>query len=242
MQSLLNTTHMKYVSAFKLDAVLAPKHVPALKSAEASQNDFLERIEFEMNFQKEATSRWMNFEVMREFQGIDRLVSYSTVCDLLLIENVGTFEQYEEKQMQEMIDRVHCPVVILPERVEHDSIIIVNDSSLDIVNLTKSFLNIFKPELRKLPVSVFVETPEHEEHIHNEKAFIDYLKLYFKNIGTQLMDCDAGSCIEEYLHKESLKPIILMNSKSMRSFKQQYFFKSGPIENLVAFVIKSQEK
>jgi len=241
VESLLNTTHMKYVSAFKLDSVLKPKTVTAGKEQGEPQHDFIEKIEFEMNFQKEATARWMNFEAMKDFEDVDQLVSFSTVCDLLLIESLHAFEQYDKKEMQELIDRVHCPVAILPENVDHDSIIIVNDSSLDIVQLTKSFLNLFKPELRKLPVSVFVDTPENDAHISNERVFIDYLKLYFKNMGTQLMDCDPASCIEEYLSKEHLKPIILMNSKSMKNFGDHKFFNSGPIENLIAFVIKSEE-
>jgi len=241
VQSLLNSTHVKYVSAFKLDGLLTPKAlIPAQR--ENGSDDILQKIEFEMDFEKETTSRWMNFEVMKEFEGVDQLISYTTVCDLLLIENVNAFEQYDNQELQDLIQKVHCPIAILPERVDHDSIIIVNDSSLDIVSLTKSFLNLFKPELRKLPVSVFVDTPENDSHIHNEKAFIDYLKLYFKNIGIQLMDCDEASCVEEHLSKERLKPIILMNTKSMKGFSQKSFFKSGPLENLITFVIKSDEK
>jgi hypothetical protein len=241
VQSLLNDTHMKYVSAFKLDSLLRPKAIASAKR-KVQSDEIIEKIEFEMHFEKEATARWMNYEVMKDFEDVEQLISYTTVCDLLLIENVNAFEQYDRQELQDLIQRVHCPIAILPERVDHDSIIIVNDSSLDIVSLTKSFLNLFKPELRKLPVSVFVDTPENDSHIHNEKAFIDYLKLYFKNIGIQLMDCDEASCVEEYLSKESLKPIILMNTKSMKSFSQKSFFKSGPIENLITFVIKSDEK
>ena len=242
VQAILNSTHLKYVSAFMLDGLLERKAVTAGTSKGRMKDDVLAKIEFEMQFEKEATSRWMNFEVLRDFEDIDQLASYSTVCDLLLIENIHAFEEYESKELQELIEKVHCPVAVLPAEVEHDSIIIVNDSSLDVVSLTKSFLNLFKPKFRELPVSVFVDTPENDSHINNEKAFIDYLKLYFKNMGIQLMDCDAAQCVKEYLNKEHQKPIMLMNSKSMQEFAKQELFKSGPIENLIAFVIKSEEK
>lgn len=240
VQTLLNETHLKYISVFLLDKLIQPKAVVTARGR--ADEEVLERIEFEMQFEREATSRWMNFQSLKSFEDLDELVSYSTVCDLLLLEHVDVFERFGTKNIQTLIDRVHCPVVILPNQLEHDSIVIVNDSSLDIVNLTKSFLNLFNPELRKLPLSVFVDSPETESHILNERAFVDYLKLYFKNIGTQLMDCDAASCIQEFIHKEGVKPILLMNSRSMKMFNESKFFKSGPIENVIAFVIKGEDK
>jgi len=222
-----------------LDSVLKAKVIAG--ETKSKDDQILERIEFEMGFQKEAATNWMNFEMLKEFGSIEELASYTTVCDLLLIENANGFENYSQTDIEAMMNKVHCPIAVLPDKVEHDSIVIVNDSSLDIVKLTKSFLNLFRPELRELPVSVFVDTPENDSHILNERAFIDYLKLYFKNMGIQLMDCGAASCVQDFINKENLHPILLINSESLKDFANQSIFKSGPLESSITFVVKSNK-
>lgn len=242
VQSLLNTTHMKYVSLFRIDQIFEPKLVLSNTLVANNEEEVVSKIEFELQFEREATERWMNFQSIKEFSSLDQLVSYSTVCDLLLIENIEAFQKYGVENVQQIIDRVHCPVAILPDQLAYNELVIINDNSLNIIALTKSFLNLFTPDLRNLPLSVFVDGPESEVHINNERAFINYLKLYFKNIGIQLLDDEPVVCIKEFMHKEKVNPFVLMSSDCIAGFKEQGFFKSGPIGNLIAFVIKSGEE
>lgn len=237
VEGLLNKSHTKYLSLILLDELFKQKLVTANASGYSGEN-ILKKIEYEVNFEKEATARWMNLELARDISNFDQLATQSTVADLVLFERQSILDNYGEDQLNQLVSAVNCPVAILPDHEAHDSIIVVHDGSMKVVPTVKSFINMFSLELRQLPVSVFVSDPDNNFQIDSEKVFIDYLKLYFKDIGIQLMDCDAAVCLKDHIRKEHLRPILLMNATTCSDFIHQKIFNSKITKNAATFIFK----
>lgn len=240
VESLLNRSHTKYLSLILLDELFQEKLVPA-NGNEKNGDHILKKIEYEINFEKEASARWMNLELSRDIASFDQLASQSTVADLMLFERKSLLDNYGESQLNQLVESVNCPVAILPDHNDHDSILVVHDGAMNVIHMVKSFVNIFNLDLRELPVSLFVSDPDNNFQIDTEKAFIDYLKLYFKDIGIQLMDCDAATCLKDHIRKEHLQPIVLMNSTTCREFISQKIFNSKITKNATTFIFKGVE-
>ena len=240
IESLLNKSHTKYLSLILLDEIFQESLVSA-NAASGPGDKILKKIEYEINFEKEATARWMNLELARDIVSIDQLASQSTVADLMLFERKSLLDNYGEEQLNQLVQAVNCPVAVLPENQEHDSIVVIHDGSRNVVHMVKSFINIFNTDLRSLPVSLFVSDPDNNFQIDSEKVFIDYLKLFFKDIGIQLMDCDAGVCLKDHIKKEQLQPILLMNTNTCQDFINQKIFNGKITLNATTFIFKGVE-
>lgn len=240
IESLLNKSHTKYLSLILLDELFQQKLVHANNEGHGGEQ-IIKKIEYEINFEKEATARWMNLELVRDITSLGQLASQSTVADLMLFERKSLMDYYGEDQLNQLVESVNCPVAVLPENENHDSIVVVHDGSKSIVHTVKSFINIFNTDLRELPVSVFVSDPGNTFQIDSEKVFIDYLKLFFKDIGIQLMDCDAGVCLTDHIKKEKLHPILLMNSNTCKDFINQKIFNSKITNSATTFIFKGVE-
>lgn len=188
LETLLNETHTKYVSAFYLAELQKEKLVASNGQTVNGLRDLVDKIEEEAKFESLANDHGMNFDIIKSVSGKNRLGSLSTVFDLAVFE-ASVFDDYDERLLMNLLEELRCSILILPEDISINEIVVVNDGTMDSVRMVKSFLNMFDPELRNLPVSVYLLDPDTNFDIETEKVFVDYLKLYCKNIGVQML-CD----------------------------------------------------
>ncbi len=166
-------------------------------------------IEFEVAAEKSAEELGMNLAMLRESVDDGLLTTISSVADLMIIDRKVLQNYCGEGVLEDLIKVVSCPVLVLPENRKVDSLIMLHDGSLSSVQSVKQFISIFNTELRTLPVSVLVSDPESNQAIEAEKVFIDYIKLFFKDIGIQLMYDDPIECLIRLIENTTDHPMVI---------------------------------
>ncbi len=233
LKSLLNKTHSKYLSAYNLAELMKEKLVMANGQSLNGLGELVDKIEEEAKMESIANDFGMNFELIKSIAGKNRLGSLSTVFDLAVFES-SVFDEYDESFMLNILEELRCSVLILPENIELDEIIVVNDGTMDSIRMVKTFLNTFDPELRNLPVSVYLLDPDTNFDIESEKVFVDYLKLYCKNIGVQMLCEDPVKSIIDQVTIPGRKPFLMPGvTEAAKEFNQQMIlnkdFRETPI-------------
>ncbi|WP_422009180.1 hypothetical protein [Roseivirga pacifica] len=209
---LLNEVDTKLFSLCLLDAQFEKKLAVAGAAGQHNKPDLISTIEFELNFD-EAACQWSNVEVVKDAFGTSSLKSVSTVADLLVVDMKVLLHDYGLKTLSELLKRVDCPVLLISEHLVIDNLVIVHSGSTGIVSGVKHFLNLFATSLRDLPVSVYVSDPESGTHIDNEKAFISYLKLFFNDIGIQLIHGNIQDNLFETVSRQSPSSLVIMDKQ-----------------------------
>lgn len=213
--SLLNKTHQKYVSAFSPKLFQSNKLVIANPGADDSLillDDLVDNFERETVLAKKASGRDIDFEWIHETLNDERLTSLSTVSDLLILEK-NAFSNCDESLFEEILSAVKCPTLLLPKDWEIENLVIFYDGSMDSAKMIKGFINLFDPSLRDLPLSVLISHPTGNYDSEGEKVFIDYLKLFFNNIGVQQIQGDLMENLTQGVVYNSNKPFLMLGIK-----------------------------
>ncbi len=208
INSLLNTTHSKFLTGISLSNYLEKKLV--LASPKPSKE--LKPPSAPKSFEnpKGAKSPGVNFEMFKGEIDDTVLGSLSSVADLLIIDS-NIIEQFGgEDILADLVAAVTCPVLVLPDDKPVNSLIMVHDGTLSSVKAVKYFISLFDQQLRNLPVSVLVSDPKDKKDIESEKVFIDYIKLFFGDIGIQLMDNEPVQCLIKNIERSSQNPMIIL--------------------------------
>lgn len=212
MLNLLNKTHKKYVSAFSPQNFhskdLVTAHVQD-QSASLALDGLVKDYEAELILERKAAKQNVEFEWISETMDHERLSGFSVVFDLLILE-LEAFKQCEVKVLDEMLSVINCPVLLLPRDWEVENLVIFHDGSVDSVKMVKNFLNIFNPDLRNIPLSVLISQPTAKYDVETEKIFIDYLKLFFKDLGVQLIQGEPMDNLNEAIVYNSHKPFLML--------------------------------
>lgn len=214
MLNLLNKTHQKYVSAFSPNNY----HSKKLVTANADRNtiteldSLVEGYEFEGILEKQAEERNVDFEWISESLNEERLSSLSTVFDLLVLEQAA-FQDLDSSLIDELVNAVNCPVLLLPKNWEVENLVVFHDGSMDSVKMVKDFINLFNPKLRELPLSVLISHPSGAYDTQTEKVFVDYLKLFFNDIGVQLIQGNPLDSLKQSIVYNSNKPFLMLGIK-----------------------------
>ena len=226
LYNLLNKSHRKYISAFLVNEYKLEKVGAADEHLMQDQgiSSLVENIERELAIEKKAEDFDMTFEVVHGVTDVDRLSSLSTVFDLLVWE-LSSFKSRDKETAEAVMNSVKCPVLFLPTEWEIENLIIVYDRSMDSVKMMKGFLNMFNPELRGLPLSVLVPDADNTYQIESEKVFIDYLKLFFKNIGVQISDQDPIKGLEREVVFDSARPFLMFGNLSQEQIDNKGLMK-----------------
>lgn len=195
--SLLNTSHQKYVSAYS--PFNAQLEKLTISSSEKSENQGLGvqliRIDDQLRLEEKARAYNIELDVINDLKNFSQLTRLSKICDLLVWDQ-SVFNETDLDVLLETLDAVACSVLLLPKKCSIKSLVLPYDSSMDAIRMVKSFLSIFNVNLRKQPLSVLVTYPEDMGQIEGEKVFIDYLKLFFDDMGIRLMPDSVMSCLE----------------------------------------------
>lgn len=212
--NLLNRTHKKYISAF------SPSHYQESKLVAVGINSsgikpldhLVADFEKEAIIEKKASEHNLDFEWLQGAINEERLSSLSTVSDLLIVEQEA-FDSTQLSVFEELLSIVKCPILLLPKDWEIENLVIFHDGSTDSVKMIKDFLNLFNPALRDLPLSVLISHTAGRHDVKSEKVFIDYLKLFFNNIGIQLIQGDLIDNLTESVVYNSNKPFLMLGVK-----------------------------
>lgn len=225
LYSLLNRSHQKYVSAFLVNEYQLEKvGVGAANGKDEGLGGLVANIERELELERKASAYNMTFEVVHGVTNSNRLSSLSTVFDLMVWE-LSSFQNCDKKTVKKVIKSVKCPILFLPQKWEIENLIIMHDRSLDSVKMMKGFLNMFNTSLRQLPLSVLVPDPDNTHQIESEKVFIDYLKMFFDNIGIQLIYQDPMKGLEREVVFDSAKPLLMFGSLSQEQIDNKDLMK-----------------
>ncbi len=215
MLNLLNKTHKKYVSAFSpqnfhsKDLVIANGQD---HGANLALDGLVKDYEAEVVLEKKAAKQNVEFEWVSEKMDHSRLSSFSVVFDLFILE-LEAFKECDAKLLDEILRAIQCPVLLLPRNWEIENLVIFHDGSIDSVKMVKNFLNIFNPNLRDIPVSVLIRQPSKKYDVETEKIFIDYLKLFFRDLGVQLIQGEPMENLDKAIVYNSHKPFLMLGVK-----------------------------
>ena len=211
VKTLLNSSHSKIITGVPIANYLEKKLV--LADEEHTRNrPKLNQVDpkLEVNIIREANRLNMQFKLVKEDIDNAALATLSSVADLLVIDRRILQNYCGEDILAELVDSVLCPVLILPDKKAIDGLLVVHDGTQSSVQAVKYFISLFNQSLRSLPVSVLVSDPKTKQDIMSEKVFIDYIKLFFKDIGIQLMHENPIDCIIQNITQAAESPMLIM--------------------------------
>lgn len=171
-------------------------------------DDLVSKIEFELNMTREGSHMGYHYEAANHIQNLTSLRSASTVSDLMIL---GNQKEFDADLIRQLMDNMHCPMMILPSDFEVDCLLIAHDASQSSVRMVKHFLNLFSKEFRKRPLSALMTDPMTEEDIQNEKVFINYMKLFFPDIGVQVMYEGFEQGLMQFVTHAGAHPFLMVN-------------------------------
>jgi hypothetical protein len=217
MGDLLNKSHQKYLTGIHLTQYLEEKLVLISANNQGVKekiDNLFSLLEFSLAMEHKANAHNMEFEMFQGRLDDNALRHLSAVADLLVIERKVLAPFCGEGVLDSLVKSVYCPVLVLPEDTKVKSLMMVYDGSFSSIQTLKNFLSVFNPELRKLPFYVLVQDPDSKKDMEQEKVFIDYLKLFFDDIGVQLMIDDTVNCLVNSIESIAEKPMLLFGGKS----------------------------
>lgn len=217
VKDLLNASHKKYLTGIRLVQYLEEKRVliaPDSKAAKPKMSKLLTMLEFSLEMEHLANDEQMEFEMFQGNLNDNALSHLSAVADLIVIDRKLLAPFCGEGVLDILVKSVHCPVLVLPQDKEVKSLMMVYDGSFSSIQTLKSFLSVFNPELRKLPFYVLVQDPDSKKDMERERVFIDYLKLFFDDIGVQLMIDDTVHSLVNSIEYLAHKPMLLFGGKA----------------------------
>lgn len=213
---LLNTSHQKYVSAYS--PLNAQDQKQAVNPYEHSEHQELGveliRIEDQLRLEEKARAYNIELELISNLKNFAQLRRLSTICDLMVWDQ-SVFSGTDLDVLLQTLDVVECPVLFLPKNWTAQTLVLPFDNSMDTIRMLKSFLGLFNEGLRKLPLSVLATYPEDMGQIEGEKVFIDYLKLFFNDMGIRLMPDSIVSCMEYTPVWDCREPFLLVGKKEV---------------------------
>ncbi|MCE7993386.1 MAG: hypothetical protein HEP71_15475 [Roseivirga sp.] len=216
LQELLNESHKKYLTGVRLSQYLEQKLV--LASGETTEDKEVSKLltilEHSLEMEHLASQHNMEFDMFQGRLDDNALKHMSAVADLMVIDRKVLAPYCGEGILEDLVKSVYCPVLVLPEDKEIKSLLMVYDGSFSSIQTLKGFLSLFHPRLRKLPFSVLVQDPDSKKDMEQERVFIDYIKLFFDDIGVQLMSDDTVNCLVKSIETTADKPMLLFGGKA----------------------------
>ncbi len=214
LRSLLNETHEKFLTGLRLQDYFEMKLAPVGAQAGTRLKSMLNGLQYAVDMEGEAKGQGMQFEMHRGKLEDYSLRHMSAVADLMIIDRKTLAPFCGEDVLGQLMQSLYCPVLVLPETRDIESLVMVFDGSFSSIQAVKSFVTVFHPSFRELPFNLLVQDPESQKAMQKERVFIDYLKMFFKDIGVQLMDDDTIECLDRVIGRTSEKPLLLFGGNT----------------------------
>jgi len=212
-EGMLHSYFQKYYKVCYLQHFFKSRKAYAGVTEEDGLTDLVSQVENEMRIEKYAREKSYSIDFLRNMEDDASIIAQSSVADLLVID----LSEEEDKGMHNLISKTiqlsSCPVLLLPEFANVACIVAAHDASQATVKMMKGFIKLFGVQLRDLPLSLLMTDPSNELEIQRERVFVNYLKLYFNNIGAQHMYDDALPSLFQYVQNECEHPLLMMNEE-----------------------------
>ncbi len=244
LEGLLNESHKKYLTGIRLAQYLEQKLVlveSSGKQAGREVSKLLTMLEHSLEMEHLANELHMEFDMFQSDLTDDGLRHLSAVADLMVVDRKVLSPFCGEGVLEDLVKSVHCPVLVLPEDKEVKSLLMVYDGSFSSIQTLKSFLSVFHPKLRKLPFYVLVKDPDSKKDMEQERVFIDYLKLFFDDIGVQLMVDDTVNSLVHSVKSTAEKPLLLFGGKAGSEIMNCNVDNRQITDNSPSFIYKGNE-
>jgi hypothetical protein len=211
IKTLLNSSHSKILTGISLSNYLENK-LTLVKSESQKVGSVTNEVlvDFEIELEQAADQLGMEFKMLKKNIDDNTLGALSSVADLLIVDRKVLASYCGENVLADLIKVVSCPVLILPINQKIENLLMAHDGSHSSVQAVKHFITIFNQDLRALPVSVLTSDPKSKREIESEKIFIDYVKLFFNNIGIQLMTDEPLKCMIKNIEDSSNNSMIVV--------------------------------
>lgn len=204
---LLQSLSKKYFKAFSLEEAFNLHPVTVNSAIEPGIDRLVQKVEHELRIEKYARQHGATVEILHDFEDDSTLISESTVADLMMVDSTNLGYDH----LKELVETVNCPILLLPENLDIECFVAVHDANQTSVRMMKSFVDLFNPKLRELPISLLMSDPDDELEMKNEKVFVNYLRLYFKNLGAQHMYDDVVPSLYKFVQNECDSPMLLVS-------------------------------
>lgn len=212
-EGMLHSYFQRYYKVYYLEQLFKKKQAMAGFSDDDGLNDLVSQVENEMRVEKYAREKCYSIDILKNMEDDAAIITQSSVADLLVID----LSDEDDKGMHHLISKTvelsSCPVLLLPEVVNIECIVATHDASQKTVKMMKGFIKLFGDQLKDLPLSLLMTDPSNELEIQRERVFINYLKLYFNNIGAQHMYDDTLHSLFQYVQNECEHPLLMINEE-----------------------------
>jgi len=214
LRSLLNETHEKFLTGIRLQDYFDRKLASIGTGPNSQLNKVLSGLQYAVEMEDSAKALDMHFNIHKGVLGDDTLKNLSSVADLMIIDRKTLAPFCGEDVLCQLIGNLFCPVLVLPETRKIESLVMVYDGSFSSIQAVKSFVSVFHTRFRQLPFYVLVQDPESQKAVQKERVFIDYLMMFFNDIGVQLMDDETIHCLDRVVGSTSENPLLLFGGNT----------------------------
>lgn len=147
---------------------------------------------------RETKKLGVNLE-LKEWHHEDHDIAEQSVIYDLAVFSPSFITASNPRDLLALISSLNCAVLTLSKEHTIDEVLLLSDGSREAIKMTKAFLSAFNKNFRSLPLSVFLGTPNARNTGEREKAYVEYLKMFFKDIGIQVLCQDPFKCISEQI-------------------------------------------
>ena len=210
-ERLLNASIKKSFKVFYLEEILNLHAVAAGMSQQGEIDRLVSKVENELLVEKYAKEHGFSVELLRHVEDELTVSSQSSVADLMIVD-LDYEEHLKEQFLANLFQQVDCPILLLPKKYDFDCLVAVHDASKASVKTLKDFLKLFDENLMKLPFSLLMEEAVEEMDMKRERVFINYLKLFFEDMGAQHIHDDPLKSLYDFVQNECDKPMLCVNN------------------------------
>lgn len=211
-QMLLNKSIRKIFKVFYLEELLQVDGVTAGVSTQNEIDSLVSKVENEMLVERYAKDHNYKVEILRDIEDEFTILSQSSVADLIVLELNDEIFLHDRQLLSLFLEKVDCPVLILPKDFSLECLVAVHDASKSSVKALKEFLKLFDESLTKKPLSLLMEEPESSLEIKRERVFINYLRLFFEDMGAQHIHDESLESLLDFVGKECEKPMLVIDT------------------------------
>ncbi|NVJ45927.1 MAG: hypothetical protein HWE07_02335 [Cytophagia bacterium] len=236
---LLSKSIQKRFKVVFLDEVLQKQTVTVQASEQGRIDRLVSRVENDLLVEKYARERGYAVELLHEVEDELTLQSQCSVADLIIIDFDFPDKLTSYNLIKEAFSQADCPKLLLfPNGMSFNCLVAVHYASKASVRVLKDFLKLFDESFTKLPFSLLMDEPRGELEMKRERVFINYLKLFFEDMGAQHIYDEPLDSLLNFIRNECENPLLMVNSELGQEIMESDEFLNSPMPNHPIFISK----
>lgn len=238
-EGLLNKSIQKRFKVVYLDEMLQKQAVAVGTSEQGRIDKLVSRVENDLLVEKYAHEQGYSMELLHEVEDELALQSQCSVADLIIIDFDFEDKLTNYNLIKESFSEADCPKLLLfPNTFDFNCLVAVHYASKASVRVLKDFLKLFNEDFTKLPFSLLMDEPEDELEMKRERVFINYLKLFFQDMGAQHIYDEPLDSLLNFIQNECEKPLLMVSSELGQEIMESTEFLEAQIPNHPIFISK----